>query len=109
MCDDATKVLSILTSINNPMKNPVSRAKCAAAKIGALNANYKGDKWSPGEVIQLCELCKAQYSITKIAEKMKCDVASKRTVHKDLSEVQGKIPIAHKEILKKYTIHLRLR
>jgi hypothetical protein len=81
MCDDATKALSILTSINNPMKNPVSRAKCAAAKIGALNANYKGDKWSPGEVIQLCELCKAQYSITKIAEKMKCDVASKRTVH----------------------------
>jgi hypothetical protein len=66
-CDDATKALSILSSINNPMKNPTSCAKCAAAKIGALNANYKGDKWSPGEVIQLCEQCKAQYSILKIA------------------------------------------
>ena len=66
-CDDATKALSILSSINNPMKNPTSRAKCAAAKIGALNANYKGDKWSPGEVIQLREQCKAQYSILKIA------------------------------------------
>jgi hypothetical protein len=55
--------------------------------MGALNARYKGDKWSPGEVIQLCELCKAQHNMTKIVEIMNCDVASKRTVHNKIIEL----------------------
>jgi hypothetical protein len=28
-------------------------------QMGALNARFKGDKWSDGEVIQLRDLCKA--------------------------------------------------
>ena len=104
MCDDATKALSILSSINNPMQNPTSRAKCAAAKIGASNANYEGDKWSPGEVIQLRELCKAQYSILKIAEIMKCDVASKRMVHNKILElhIQVKFKGKYQLLTEKY-------
>jgi len=104
MCDDANKALSILSSINNPKKNPTSRAKCAAAKIGALNVNDKEDKWSPGEEIQLRELCKAQYSILKIAEIMKCDVTSKRTVHNNILELQIQVKFKGKYQLltKKY-------
>ena len=60
------------------MKNPETAAKGAVAKMGALNASYKGDKWSPGEVRQLRELCKAQYSIKKIAEIMKCGCSLKK-------------------------------
>jgi hypothetical protein len=90
-CEDATKAQSILNSINNPMKNPETAAKSAAAKMGALNARYKGDKWSPGEVIQLRELCKAQYSIMKIREIMNCDVASRRTVHNKIFELQIRV------------------
>jgi hypothetical protein len=86
-CKDPTKAKSILNSINNPMKNPKTAAKKAASQIGALNARYKGDKWSPGEVIQLCELCKAQHNMTKIVEIMNCDVASKRTVHNKIIEL----------------------
>jgi len=86
-CDDAKKAKSILNSINNPMKNRETAAKKAATMMGSLNHSYKGDKWSPGEVIQLCELCKEQYSILKIAEIMNCDVASKRTVHNKIFEL----------------------
>jgi hypothetical protein len=64
--------------------------------MGALNANYKGDKWSPGEVIQLRELCKAQYSMKKIAEIMKCDVASKRTVQNKIFELQIRVKFSGK-------------
>jgi hypothetical protein len=90
-CDDASKALSILASIlnsiNNPMKNCETAAKHAATMMGSLNHSYKGDKWSPGEVIQLCELCKAQHNMTKIVEIMNCDVASKRTVHNKIIEL----------------------
>ena len=90
-CDDATKAQSILNSINNPMKNPASRAKVGASKIGALNYNYKGDKWSPDEEKQLRELCKLRYTITEIAKKMKCDVASRRTVHNKIHELEIRV------------------
>jgi SOS response regulatory protein OraA/RecX len=83
-CDDATKAFSI----NNPMKNPETAAKSATSKMGALNARYKGDKWSPDEEKQLRELCKVGYTITEIAKKMKCDVASRRTVHNKIHELQ---------------------
>ena len=81
----------ILTSINNPMKNPETAAKTAASQMGALTARYKGDKWSHGEVIQLRELCKAGYTITEIAKIMKCDVASRRTVHNKIHELQIRV------------------
>ena len=90
-CDDATKAQSILTSINNPMKNPETAAKKKAAQMGALNVRYKGDKWSHGEVIQLRELCKAGHTITEIAKIMKCDVASRRTVHNKILELQIRV------------------
>jgi hypothetical protein len=69
------------------MKNPASRAKVGASKIGALNYNYKGDKWCNDELIQLRELCKAGYTITEIAKIMKCDVASRRQVHNKIFEL----------------------
>jgi hypothetical protein len=78
------------------MKNPETAAKGAAAKMGALNARYKGDKWSPGEVIQLRKLCKAQHSIMKIAEIMNCDVASKRTVHNKIFELKIRVKFSGK-------------
>ena len=86
-CDDARKALSI----NNPMKNPETAAKAAASRMGALNARYKGDKWSPDEEKQLRELCKLRYTITEIAKKMKCDVASRRTVHNKIHELQIRV------------------
>jgi hypothetical protein len=75
-CDDATKAQSILMSNR---------------QMGALNVNYKGDKWSDGEVIQLHELCKVGYTITEIAKKMKCNVASRRTVHNKIHEPQIRV------------------
>ena len=81
-CDDPTKARSILNSINNPMKNPeFSQTHSASIKWDASNLSYKGDKWKKAEIEQLRELCKTEYSITKIAETMNCEVASKRTVH----------------------------
>jgi hypothetical protein len=73
------------------MKNPEIAAKKRATQMGALNARYIGDKWSHGEVIQLSELCNAGYTIMEIAKIMKCDVASKRTVHNKILELQ--IPV----------------
>jgi hypothetical protein len=90
-CDDATKAQSILNSINNPMKNPETAAKNAAKKMGALNVNYKGDKWSPDEEKLLRELCKLGYNITEIAKKMKCDVASRRTVHNKIHQLEIRV------------------
>jgi hypothetical protein len=90
-CDDATKAQSILNSINNPMKNPASLAKCSAAKMGALNNNYKGDKWSPDEEKQLRKLCKLGYTMTEIAKKINCDVASRRTVHNKIHELEIRV------------------
>ena len=90
-CDDATKAQSILNSINNPMKNPKTAAKNAASQIGALNARFKGDKWSPDEEKQLRELCKVGYTITDIAKIMKCDVASRRTVHNKIHELEIRV------------------
>jgi hypothetical protein len=100
-CDDATKAQSILNSINNPMKNPETAAKGAAAKMGALNARYKGDKWSPGEVrqrtmqggIQYYEDCRDY-----------CDIASKRTVHNKIFELRIRVKFMGKYQLltKKY-------
>ena len=95
-CDDPTKAQSILNSINNPMKNPATVAKHKAKILGAGNGRYKGDKWSPGEVIQLRKLCKAQHSIMKIAEIMNCDVASKRTVHNKIFELQIRVKFSGK-------------
>jgi hypothetical protein len=95
-CDDQTKAQCILNSINNPMKNPATVAKHKAKILGAGNGRYKGDKWSPGEVIQLRKLCKAQHSIMKIAEIMNCDVASKRTVHNKIFELQIRVKLSGK-------------
>ena len=95
-CDDPMKATSILNSIYNPMKNPATAAKHAAKISGALNYNYKGDKWSPGEIEQLHELCKAEYCITKIAETLKCDVASKRTVHNKIFDLRIQVKIKKK-------------
>jgi hypothetical protein len=95
-CDDQTKAQCILNSINNPMKNPATVAKHKAKILGAGNGRYKGDKWSPGEVIQLRKLCKAQHSIMKIAEIMNCDVASKRTVHNKIFELQIRVKFSGK-------------
>jgi hypothetical protein len=109
-CDDATKAQSILQS--NKFANGegnlqlAAKAKlrqlgieCEDAKkaqsilmsnrqMGALNARFKGDKWSDGEVIQLRDLCKVGYNITEIAKIMNCDVASRRTVHNKIHELQ---------------------
>ena len=91
-CDDPTKAWSILLASSlNPMKNPEIAAKNAAAHMGARNPRFKGDKWSPDEVNQLRKLCKAQYNITKITEIMNCDVASKRTVHHKIFELQIRV------------------
>jgi hypothetical protein len=73
------------------MKNPKTAAKKAASQIGALNARYKGDKWSPDEEKQLRELCKVGYTITDIAKIMKCDVASRRTVHNKIHELEIRV------------------
>jgi hypothetical protein len=39
------------------------------------------------EIEQLRKLCMAGFSITKIAETMNCEVASKRTVHNKIIEL----------------------
>ena len=87
-CDDASKAQSILFSINNPMKNPASRAKVGASKIGALNYNYKVDKWSTDEITQLRELCEVGYNISKIAGIMK---SSRRLVHNKILDLQIRV------------------
>jgi len=82
VCDDPLKAQSILMMSNNiPMKNPVIAAKSGAAQMGALNHNYKGNDWTNDQIKQLCELCVAGYGITKIANTIESDVASRRTVH----------------------------
>ena len=70
------------------MRNLAAAAKKAESMMGALNVRYKGDKWSPGEVRQLRELCELGYSINKITETIESDVASRRTVHNKISELQ---------------------
>jgi hypothetical protein len=45
------------------MRNPATAAKQAAKIMGALNVNYKGDKWSNDEVRQLHKLCELGYSV----------------------------------------------
>jgi hypothetical protein len=62
-CVDATKAQSIIISINHPRRNPATAAKQAAKIMGALNVNYKGDKWSNDEVRQLHKLCELGYSV----------------------------------------------
>ena len=104
-CDDPTKARSILNSINNPIKNPEFFAKHAASiKWGASNLSYKGDKWKKAEIEQLRKLCTAEYRITKIAETMNCEVASKRTVHNKIFElrIQVKIRGRFQLLTKKY-------
>ena len=55
--------------------------------MGALNYNYKGDKWSNDEVRQLRKLCELGYSIRKIAKTIESDVASRKTVHNKIFDL----------------------